>query len=196
MLEQLLQLDTRLFYWINGHHNVWLDCLMWGASQKLCWAVVIALVFALSTMLNDARRWWLVAMGVVLCFLFADQGSVHLFKNTVCRLRPCYALENVRMFQTTCGSPYGFISSHASNAFALVTLFWMRYFRAGGKVLTKVALWLMMCWALMSSYSRPYLGKHYPGDVLFGMLFGAVVGVGVWWICSTIEKKLMKDETK
>lgn len=191
MLEQLLQLDTDLFRWINGHHTTVLDWLFWTMSQHWFWAVVLLLAFVLITLRKEPRRWWVVMVGVVLCFLLADQGSVHLFKDTVCRLRPCHALDDVHMFRTHCGGQYGFVSSHAANAFAIVTFLWLRY--------RKVCIWgvvLLALWALLTCYSRAYLGKHYPGDLICGAFFGIVIGLIVWWLVQLFEKKLQKCETK
>ena len=126
----------------------------------------------------------------VLCFLLADQGSVHLFKETVGRLRPCHTLENVRMFRTHCGGQYGFVSSHAANAFAIITFLIARYRR---HVLPTLVLTL---WALATCYSRAYLGKHYPGDLLCGALFGVLIGLVVWKLSLCIEKKVLFGETK
>ena len=51
-------------------------------------------------------------------------------------------------------------------------------------------------WAFVVGYSRPYLGKHYPGDLIGGALFGAVIGLIIWLLCRPIEKKLEEGETK
>ena len=191
MLDTLLQFDTDLFRWVNGHHNTVLDWTFWTLSQHWCWLVVLLLAFTLITLRKEPKRWWLVLVGVALCFLLADQGSVHLFKDTVCRLRPCHVLDDVRMFRTHCGGQYGFVSSHAANAFAIVTFLWMRY--------RKVCRWgavLMVVWAVLTCYSRAYLGKHYPGDLLCGALFGIVIGLIMWVVVNFFEKKLQKCETK
>ena len=189
MLETLKEIDTQWFLWVNSHHTTALDWTMWTLSQHWSWTVVIVLAFVLLTLRQEPRRWWLVAVGVVLCFLLADQGSV-LIKDTVCRLRPCHALENVRMFRTHCGGQYGFVSSHAANSFALLTLLWLRYRRHS------VAVLLMLLWALTTCYSRIYLGKHYPGDILCGAAYGIIVGQVVYAVMTMIEKKLKKNETK
>ena len=83
------------------------------------------------------------------------------------------------------------MSSHAANALALVAFFWFRY----GKTRKWVALGLLV-WALITCYSRPYLGKHYPGDVVCGALLGILMGYLVYLICRWIEKKLPNSETK
>lgn len=192
MLETLKDIDTQWFLWINSHHTTALDWTMWTLSQHWSWAVVIVLAFVLLTLRKEPRRWWLMAIGVVLCFLLADQGSV-LIKDTVCRLRPCHALEDVRMFRTHCGGQYGFVSSHAANAFAVALFFVLRYWK---RMKRQWPLLLLIVWALATSYSRAYLGKHYPGDLVCGAILGCIIALIVWWLTDTIEKKLRKSETK
>lgn len=192
MLETLKEIDTQWFLWINSHHTTALDWTMWTLSQHWSWAVVIVLALVLLTLRQEPRRWWLVAIGVVLCFLLADQGSV-LIKDTVCRLRPCHALEDVRMFRTHCGGQYGFVSSHAANAFAVALFLVLRYWK---RVKRQWPLLLLIVWALATSYSRAYLGKHYPGDLICGAILGCIIALIVWWLTDTIEKKLRKSETK
>lgn len=186
MLETLKEIDTQWFLWINSHHTTALDWTMWTLSQHWSWAVVIVLAFVLLTLRQEPRRWWLVAFGVVLCFLLADQGSV-LIKDTVCRLRPCHALEDVRMFRTHCGGQYGFVSSHAANAFAVALFFVLRYWK---RMKRQWPLLLLIVWALATSYSRAYLGKHYPGDLVCGAILGCIIALIVWWLTDTIEKKV------
>ena len=199
MIETLKDIDTQWFLWINSHHNTALDWVLWTLSQHWSWAVVLIIAFfALTTKtfhlspftFHLEKRWWLVIVGIVLCFLLADQGSVHLFKETVGRLRPCHALEEVRMFRTHCGGQYGFVSSHAANAFAIVTFLVLRYRKQTWACL------LLFLWAVATCYSRAYLGKHYPGDLLCGALFGALIGLIVWWLSTLVEKKLRRSETK
>lgn len=198
MLEALQQLDTELFLWINGHHCTGMDWPMWVLSQHWFFvAVLVIAFFALTTQsfhlspftFHLERRWWLLLLAIGLCFLLADQGSVQLFKNTVCRLRPCHAIEDVYMFRTGCGGRYGFVSSHAANAFALIVFLSM--------CRRRTLFTLLMClWGVAICYSRVYLGKHYPGDVVCGAFFGAVIGLVVWKIYNWIEKKFALCETK
>lgn len=188
-MEQIINIDTQLFYWINSHHCMVSDWALWTLSQGWSWAIVIALLFTLLTLRREPRRWWVVAIGVALCFLLADQVSVHCFKDVVCRLRPCHALEEVRMFRTHCGGQYGFISSHAANVFAVATFFVLRYRQ---HLSTAWLPWLCYLWAAMVCYSRPYLGKHYPGDVICGAIVGFALGAFVWFVLNKIEKKIQQ----
>ena len=193
MLETLNNLDTQWFWWINSHYCTAMDWVMWSLSQHWCMAAVIVLAFCLLTLRYEPRRWWIVLIGIALCFLLADQGSVQLFKNTVCRLRPCHALEDVRMFRTGCGGQYGFVSSHAANVFAVAMFLTLRYWKRAKR---QWPLLLIALWAIATCYSRPYLGKHYPGDVICGAVFGMITALIVWWVTTLVEKKFCKSETK
>ena len=71
------------------------------------------------------------------------------------------------------GGNYGFFSAHASNTFSIALFFSLLMRR---RLLT-VALVL---WSLVNCYTRLYLGVHYPGDITVGLLWGALVGWGVY----------------
>ena len=135
------------------------------------------------------RRWWLVLAGVGLCFLLSDRVTVMCFKDVFCRLRPCHALEGVRMFHTRCGGLYGFVSSHAANASACALFLSLLYRYNASPMSTlrrnrsRLYTGLMALWVVLVCYSRPYLGKHYPGDVLCGALVGLALGALVFFLC-------------
>lgn len=200
MIETLNNLDTQLFYFINGHHCTAMDWVMWVFTTGWSWAIIIVAAYlALNIKKHSlAKDWWLVLAAIGLCFLLADQGSVQLFKNTVCRLRPCHALENVHMFREGCGGRYGFISSHAANSFAVAMFLFLHYRRTNAitQSRTNAITYSMLLWAFITSYSRAYLGKHYPGDLICGALFGILVAFVVQWVTTFVEKKLQKVSKK
>lgn len=206
MLETFNNLDTQLFYLINGHHCTVVDWVMWFLSSRWSWLIALVVAYLVVAIVQDKRRWWLPLAAIGLCFLLADRGSVMLFKDTVCRLRPCHALSDVHLFREGCGGQYGFVSSHAANAFALVMFFWLRYRKkvkneelrmknSAAAIVSRVPICLLV-WGVLVCYSRIYLGKHYPGDILCGALFGLLVGWFVWWIIDFFEKKFFICETK
>ena len=90
------------------------------------------------------------------------------------RLRPCHepVLDGlVYLVKNKCGGEFGFFSSHASNHFALATFLSSLL---GKKI--KYFSFLIFLWAALISYSRIYLGVHYPGDVFAGIIVGSVLG--------------------
>lgn len=191
-MQEIINLDWTLFRWINCHHNTFLDWTLWTFSQHWSWAVVILAAYALTTLRHDRRSWLWVLAAIALCFLLADQISNNAIKDGVQRLRPCHAMEDVRMFHTGKGGLYGFVSSHAANSFAIAMFFSLMYGRKKKKDnqsrwSSPWVAWLMFAWAAVVCYSRPYLGKHFPGDLVGGALLGIGVGAAVYFTISRIR---------
>lgn len=174
MIEFLENIDRKLFLLINGCHSDFADFFFFWVSNKFTWIpfYVLLLILCIRVLKN---KWWLLLLFIPLLITATDQVSVQLFKNVFLRFRPCQNLElkdSVHLVNGYCGGMYGFISSHAANSFGLATFIWLILRR-------KYHYWfwiLFIGYAGLISYSRIYLGAHYPADVFVGALVGLAAG--------------------
>ena len=176
-MDSIIQLDHSLFLTINGWHSPFLDFVMFWLSNKYIWIPLYAVLLTLLIRENRSY-WWLLLIAAAVLVTLTDQLSVKLFKDIFLRLRPCHdpTLGGMaRVLNGHCGGQYGFISSHAANTFGLAVFV--------GSLLKnrfRWMLWAMLLWAGIVSYSRIYLGVHFPGDVLVGAMVGALIGFLVY----------------
>lgn len=178
------QIDIRFFLFLNGKHNEFFDVLMWWVSYKFTWIPFYALLLFIIWK-KFGKKTALVILAVSVLILFSDQASVHLFKNYFQRYRPCHNLiikEKVHVVGD-CGGTFGFVSSHAANSFALA-MFLSLIFRK------KFFFAFIFAWAALGSYSRIYLGVHYPADIFIGAILGCSIGIIVYALFKFAEKKI------
>jgi undecaprenyl-diphosphatase len=168
MVQILQKLDTQLFLFLNSLHTNWLDPVMALITRRDTWfPAYLVLIFWL--IYKNKREGVFQIVSIVLAILLADQLCSGILKPFVARLRPCYepSLNGLIHLVTECGGQFGFCSSHAANSFALATSVYLFF----GKNKYTISLFF---WALIVSYSRIYVGVHYPVDILFGGLIGVV----------------------
>ncbi|MDT8392867.1 MAG: phosphatase PAP2 family protein [Bacteroidales bacterium] len=185
LLDILNNRDTELFLALNGMHNNFCDFVMWWASDKYIWIPVYILFLYILWRQYKKKTLIIMVFAALLIFL-SDQISVHLFKEVFQRLRPCHTPELEGLVYTVngkCGGQYGFYSSHASNIFAVAIFFLTLLKRKKTMIVIPVLIW-----AAFISYSRIYLGVHFPGDVIAGAVAGTFLG----WFLAKYCKKAIK----
>ena len=184
MIEYLNDIDADALLAVNGLHDLFQDAFWWMVTAK--WSSLLLVLALLWILLHQNRRHALLVLAMlVLAVLVADQVSSGLIKHLVERLRPTHdpSLESmVHVINGYRGGLYGFVSSHAANFFAVSTLlcFVMRH---------RWVTLSLFTWALLQCYSRMYLGVHYPGDILGGIIVGMLAGWLVWCLMRWIQRR-------
>jgi undecaprenyl-diphosphatase len=171
-MNELLELDKKILLWLNGFHSPSIDAVMMLMTKTIFW-LPLYLVLAYIIFKRFKLEGWFVLAAAGISILLADQITSGFMKPFFARLRPSHepGLEGLlHLVNGYKGGRYGFASSHAANTFAVAFLIWC--------VFRDVSQWagLIFIWAIIMSYTRIYLGVHYPGDIIAGALVGILCG--------------------
>ena len=200
MLEHLIELDRSVFLALNGLHFPFFDSVMVAFSAKFVWiplyaAIIFAMFFSVNgygfgesakqrlKIIRKPLYFGIIALtGALITFALTDTVANQI-KFLVERPRPAYDPvigSMVRMLEYK-GGLYGFLSNHAANVFGLA-IFTSLVFRKRPYTI------FIFLWAALVSYSRIYVGKHFPLDVLCGAMLGLFIG----FIIYTTARALLK----
>lgn len=192
MMEKIGRIDQELFLYLNSFHSDFWDPIMFFLTGTRPWIPMYAILLWMIWKTYGKESWWVyVAAGLTI--LFADQTASGIMKPFFERLRPChepllYGL--VHNYGYCGGGKFGFASSHASNSFGVAMLMnltirskypWVK--------------WLFL-WAAFFSYTRIYLGVHYPGDVIVGGMVGILSAYLAFLIGQGIKKRLPSRQSQ
>lgn len=176
MLPDWLEiLDRKWFIFIHCHlKNDFFDTVLPIVRNKLTWIPLYLLILSLTIYKYKWKALWFILFFLITIAL-ADMISAKLIKPYFERLRPC----NDNFFcgfvkpLVNCGSGYSFVSSHASNHFALAIVFITTFLKRSNR------FWLIplfVIWASLIAFAQVYVGVHYPIDVIAGALVGIIIG--------------------
>lgn len=180
MTDFLLEIDRQLLLLLNSYHTPLLDAVMIFITGRFTWVPFYVLLACLLVRRCGWRRGLVYLVGVALVITLADQVCASAIRPYVARLRPGSPdnpLSALVVSPIRCPRSFSFPSCHAANTFALAAYLTL-IFRHRGVTIG------MFAWATIVSLSRPYLGVHYPGDLLVGATIGSAIAVAVWW-CAT-----------
>ncbi len=193
ILHFITNLDRELLLAINGSRTPVFDWLMPILSDfnKVAPALAILIAWRLWKGNNYERIMWI---GVVAAVLIGDMLCARILKPLVARPRPFIVTDGIHLYKkgewllTTPGvrahlaASMSWPSCHAVNAWTAAG-FILRYSRVWGIFLATIALGI--------SYSRVYLGVHYPLDVICGGIIGILWG---WLAAASLRRTFSADK--
>ena len=183
MIEEILKLDSQLFLFLNNlgsptFDNFWIY-LSYKESNILFYLALLIFYFFSESKKIKLSEVFYSLLFISIMIVIADQ-TANLFKDSFQRLRPCYnesLISFVRLVNESCGGKYGFFSAHASNSFSLAVFFGLLF-----KNKFRFIIYMTLFYAFLISFSRIYLGVHFPLDIFFGGVYGIITGLVIFRI--------------
>ncbi len=186
MLDQLIDLDRWLLLAVNGSTSLYFDGLVKTLTTAATWIpLYLALFYLVMKSNNSVAKIAFIVGCAGLCYLFAGAFDDGIVKPLVARWRPTHdpvigwQVDVVNGYR---GGKYGFFSAHACNTFSIAIFFSLL-------VRSRLLTFFMVLWSLVNCWTRLYLGVHFPGDILVGLLWGAVVGVLVYLLYNYLYRR-------
>lgn len=196
--NEIHHFDQEVTLTINSWNSTLTDPIWQFFSDKFVWAPMYVAIIALIVWKLGWKKSLFVVGAIALAFGVGDQIS-NLVKHAVERIRPVndgiMQFQGLHILET--GGGYSFYSAHAANSFALAFASYIGLKK--GLECTQKPKWLkiyggwMFFWAFMVSISRVFVGKHYLGDVLVGIIAGCIIGIFFGWAAGKLMKKYLRD---
>ena len=178
MLNELIDLDRTLLLAVNGSASLYLDGVVKTLTTAATWIPLYIALFWLVMRNNDfVRKIMLILLSAGLVYLLAGAVDDEIVKPLVARWRPTHdpvigwQVDVVNGYR---GGNYGFFSAHASNTFGIAIFFSLL-------VRSRLLTVCLVMWSLVNCWTRLYLGVHFPGDILCGLLWGGFAGSFVYY---------------
>lgn len=194
MLETIKYTEYEWFLWLNSLHTPLMDKVMYAITHR--YTFIPLYIFLIYLVFRVVKNQPFQKLAYILLSVgLADRVTSGLMKPYFQRLRPCHdpAISNLVHTVTDCGGQFGFVSSHAANTFALAFCYYL-LFKGLMKlnIAIKFIIIFLFIWAIIVSYSRIYIGVHYPTDVIVGGLVGSLISIFLFILLNKLTKNQLK----
>lgn len=189
MVEKILLYERDAFFALNGSDWAFLDRFMWIFTGKAIWLPLAALILLVLIYKKNWRESILILLAIVLVVTLCDQFASHICKPYFTRFRPTHHpdfMDQVKVVFGYRGGRYGFISSHAANAFGFATLMALI-------MRNRLFAGTIFLWAILTAYTRVYLGVHFISDIVPGAIAGIFFGYIVYKLYTWTRPHLIRS---
>ena len=183
--QEVHKTDQLLSLKINSWDSSLTDPIWQFFSNIPVWIPMYVLIVGCLIWRLGWKKGLVFVLAATATFGFCDQFS-NFIKDLVGRPRPLndpFMVEHGLNILDGTTKSFSFFSAHAANSFGLATCTYIG-FRQDIRLRYRGYAWWMFFWASMVSISRVFVGKHYLGDVIVGIIVGAAAG----YIFATIAK--------
>jgi undecaprenyl-diphosphatase len=188
----IIGFDKQLLLFFNGSDSLFLDGMAKTLTTASTWIPLYAALLYLVIKNNNSLQKVMLIIGcAALCVVLAGSLNDLLVKPWVCRWRPSRDPEIAMLVDSVNGyrgGDYGFFSSHAANTFSIAIFFTLL-------IRSKTLSVALILWSLVNCWTRMYLGVHFPGDILCGLVWGGAVGTGMWYLHQYLRYRIDDSKT-
>ena len=186
-MDTLIDFDRWLLLVVNGSSSLYLDGVVKVLTTATTWIpLYIGLFFLIMRNNSTVHRILFIIGCALLCYLLAGAVDDGIVKPLVARWRPTHdpvigwQVDVVNGYR---GGKYGFFSAHASNTMSVAVFFsWL--------VRSRRLSFMLVCWSLLNCWTRLYLGVHFPGDIIVGLLWGTTVATTIYFIYRRLTRDM------
>ncbi len=191
MIEKILIYERDAFFALNGSDSAFLDRFMWIFTGKAVWLPLAFLILLVLIYKKNWRESLLVLLAIVLVVTLCDQFASHVCKPIFTRFRPTHHPDFMDQVKIVFGYRGGTLRVYLQPCCERFRFCW-----------TLIALimrdklfgWTIFFWAVLTAYTRVYLGVHFISDIVPGAVSGVFFGYLVYKLYSFGRSKLFPVE--